>query len=318
MWTKESIQEVVTKDKIVVFAKGTKEVPRCGFSGRAIQIFQSFNKPFEVVDILSDPTIRPALVQFSQWPTTPQIYLDGEFIGGSDIITEMQKSGELEKKVLNSFGEEYKEVQEDERVSITDEAASKVKDFMEDDFEFLRLAVTIKGDDRAYSLELDSHTSAATDLKWKVKGLTVIIAKSMSDLFEKMDVSWVNKNGNEGFAIKEAGTPPALPVPIDIAKADMAQLMRSELEAGKLWIVDVREADEWKSGHGEEAVHLPLSRLEKEWKDSGFDPKDTLIFYCAAGKRSLSAANHFRHKLGFPNTRSLVGGIGNYPANIIS
>ncbi|MDF1663027.1 MAG: Grx4 family monothiol glutaredoxin [Planctomycetota bacterium] len=318
MWTKEAVKDVVTEDKIVVFAKGTKEVPRCGFSARAIQVVQSAGKPFKVVDILSDPSIRPALVAFSSWPTTPQVYLDGEFLGGSDIILELHESGELQKKIANSYGEEYKEVQDNQRVEVTDEAVKMVKEFMETDADFLRLSVQVKEGARAYSLELDSHTSAATDLKWKVKGLTVIVAKTMSELFEKLEVSWVNKDGNEGFAVKEIGNPPALPVPIDIDKADLARLMRSEIKEGKLWIVDVREDDEWKSGHGEEAVHLPLSRLEKVWKDAGFDPKDTLVFYCAAGKRSLSAANHFRHKLGYPNTRSLVGGIGNYPSNIIS
>ena len=318
MWTKEAVKDVVTEDKIVVFAKGTKEMPRCGFSARAIQVVESVGKPFKVVDILSDPSIRPALVAFSSWPTTPQVYLDGEFLGGSDIIMELYESGELQKKIASSYGEEFKEVQDNQRVDVTDEALGKVKEFMETDLEFLRLSVQVKDGDRAYSLELDSHTSAAADLKWKVKGLTVIVAKAMSELFDKLEVSWVNKDGNEGFAVKEVGNPPALPIPIDIDKADLARLMRSEIKDGKLWIVDVREDDEWKSGHGEEAVHLPLSRLEKEWKDKGFDSKDTLVFYCAAGKRSLSAANHFRHKLGFPNTRSLVGGIGNYPSNIIS
>ena len=99
MWTKADVERVVRGNKIVVFAKGTKEQPVCGFSHRAIAILQQVGAPFEVVDIFADPSIRPALIEYSGWPTTPQVFVGGELIGGSDIAMEMYESGELQKKV---------------------------------------------------------------------------------------------------------------------------------------------------------------------------------------------------------------------------
>ncbi len=103
MWTKEDIEKVVTDNKIVVFGKGTKEQPMCGFTHRAIQIMAQVGKPFEVVNIFDDESIRPALVSYSEWPTTPQLFVAGEFIGGSDTALELYETGELQKKVASAF-----------------------------------------------------------------------------------------------------------------------------------------------------------------------------------------------------------------------
>ncbi|MCB9868959.1 MAG: Grx4 family monothiol glutaredoxin [Planctomycetes bacterium] len=99
MWTPETVKDVVSKHRLVIFAKGTKEQPMCGFSHRAIHIMNLVGQPFEVVNIFDDPSIRPALVEFSKWPTTPQLFVDGELIGGSDIVLEMYESGELQQKI---------------------------------------------------------------------------------------------------------------------------------------------------------------------------------------------------------------------------
>ena len=99
MWTTENIKKLVTENPIVLFAKGTKDQPQCGFSHRAIQVMNQIGQPFEVVNIFDDPSIRPALVEYGGWPTTPQLYVNGELIGGSDIVMEMYESGELQAKV---------------------------------------------------------------------------------------------------------------------------------------------------------------------------------------------------------------------------
>ncbi len=101
MWSKQDIDRVVKENKLVVFAKGTKEQPMCGFSHRAIHVMGLMGQPFEVVNIFDDPSIRPALVEYSGWPTTPQVFINGELIGGSDIVMEMYESGELQKKIEN-------------------------------------------------------------------------------------------------------------------------------------------------------------------------------------------------------------------------
>ncbi len=99
MWNKEDISKLVKDNAIVVFAKGTKDQPMCGFSHRAIHVMDQIGKPFEVVNIFDDPSIRPALMEYSGWPTTPQVFINGELIGGSDIVMEMYESGELKKKL---------------------------------------------------------------------------------------------------------------------------------------------------------------------------------------------------------------------------
>ena len=106
MWNSESIQKILDDNKIVIFAKGTKAQPMCGFSHRAIEVMNQVGKPFEVINIFDDETIRPTLAQFSGWPTTPQVFVGGELLGGSDIVLEMLNSGELQKKVTAAFGEE--------------------------------------------------------------------------------------------------------------------------------------------------------------------------------------------------------------------
>ena len=105
MWTPEEVKKVVPEKKIVIFAKGTKDQPMCGFSHRAMEIMKQIGEPFEVVNIFDDETIRPALVEATGWPTTPQIFVGGEMIGGSDIALEMFQSGELQKRVAAAGGD---------------------------------------------------------------------------------------------------------------------------------------------------------------------------------------------------------------------
>mmetsp|Transcript_27766 Transcript_27766/g.61162 ORF Transcript_27766/g.61162 Transcript_27766/m.61162 type:complete len:165 (-) Transcript_27766:257-751(-) len=93
--TKERIQELVDNHPVLVFMKGSKLFPQCGFSNTACQILQSFDIDFHSVDVLSDEAIRQGVKEFSQWPTIPQLYVCGEFLGGSDIMIEMYQSGEL-------------------------------------------------------------------------------------------------------------------------------------------------------------------------------------------------------------------------------
>lgn len=93
--TQERIQSLVDENPVLLFMKGSKLFPQCGFSNTACQILQSFNIDFETVDVLADNSIREGVKVFSQWPTIPQLYVAGEFIGGSDIMIEMYQSGEL-------------------------------------------------------------------------------------------------------------------------------------------------------------------------------------------------------------------------------
>jgi monothiol glutaredoxin len=92
---RDAIVQAIEEHKLILFMKGTPEAPACGFSARTVAILQSLEAPFAAVDVLPDPRIRQELSALSQWPTIPQLFLDGELLGGCDIVTEMYESGEL-------------------------------------------------------------------------------------------------------------------------------------------------------------------------------------------------------------------------------
>ncbi len=93
------IEEIVKANDVVLFMKGTPLFPQCGFSSRAVTILDHLGTPFETVDVLQDPEIRQSIKAYSDWPTVPQLYVKGEFVGGSDIMMEMFQSGELQQLV---------------------------------------------------------------------------------------------------------------------------------------------------------------------------------------------------------------------------
>ena len=94
---RERIEEIVRGNEIVLFMKGTELFPQCGFSSRAVAILEHVGVPFKTVDVLQDPDIRQGVKEYSEWPTIPQLYVKGEFVGGSDIMMEMFENGELQQ-----------------------------------------------------------------------------------------------------------------------------------------------------------------------------------------------------------------------------
>jgi monothiol glutaredoxin len=91
------IEQLVKTNDVVLFMKGTPLFPQCGFSSRAIAILERLGRQYETVDVLQDPEIRQGIKQYSDWPTVPQLYVKGEFVGGSDIMMEMFENGELKE-----------------------------------------------------------------------------------------------------------------------------------------------------------------------------------------------------------------------------
>ena len=96
---KDKIQKLIDSNPVMVFMKGTKLMPQCGFSNNVVQILNSLGMSFETFDVLSDMEIREGIKEYSNWPTIPQVYVKGEFIGGSDILISMYNSGELKEKL---------------------------------------------------------------------------------------------------------------------------------------------------------------------------------------------------------------------------
>ena len=101
--TSERIKSIIASGDVVLFMKGVPAAPQCGFSAAVVQILSGLGVPYKSVDVLSDPQVREGIKEFSNWPTVPQLYIKGEFIGGADIVREMYKTGEL-KALLDQKG----------------------------------------------------------------------------------------------------------------------------------------------------------------------------------------------------------------------
>jgi monothiol glutaredoxin len=99
----EQIRDEIAKNKILIYMKGARNFPECGFSAATIAVFERLGRPFETVNVLTDPERREAIKLYSQWPTIPQVYVDGKFIGGNDIVQELFASGDLHQLVDRAF-----------------------------------------------------------------------------------------------------------------------------------------------------------------------------------------------------------------------
>ncbi len=97
--TQERIEHLIKQNKIMVFMKGNKLMPQCGFSNNVVQILNVLGAPYETFDVLEDAEIRQGIKEYSSWPTIPQVYINGEFVGGSDIMIELYQKGELQQVV---------------------------------------------------------------------------------------------------------------------------------------------------------------------------------------------------------------------------
>jgi monothiol glutaredoxin len=95
---RDRIETLIKSNKVMLFMKGTKQFPACGFSNAVVQILKKESVPFETCNILADGELRQALKEYSSWPTYPQLYVDGKFVGGCDIVTELHQNGELSRE----------------------------------------------------------------------------------------------------------------------------------------------------------------------------------------------------------------------------
>ncbi len=102
MDTQESIKQQIAENKIIIYMKGSPEAPQCGFSAQTVQALMACGEPFAYVDVLSHPEIRAELPNVGNWPTFPQLWVNGELVGGCDIVTEMYQSGELQSLIKDA------------------------------------------------------------------------------------------------------------------------------------------------------------------------------------------------------------------------
>jgi len=289
--TETRIRSLVAESDVLLFMKGNREMPQCGFSATVVRILDSLLPAYQTFDVLSDPNVREGIKEYSTWPTIPQLYIKGEFVGGCDIIQELFQTGEL----AETLGVELPTAA-DVSITITPSAAER-----------LRAAVEQQGGPgRDLHLSIDARFQANLFLG-PTGGDELVVGSNGLEL--RMDR--VSASRADGLTIDVVETPQGPGFKVDNPNAPQVRSMsvadlKALLDAGEAFeLLDVRTVAERETARIEGAT---LMDDEQAARLSAL-PKETMfVFHCHHGGRSQQAAEHFV-ALGFTNVHNVVGGI---------
>ena len=288
--TRERIESTIQKHNIVVFMKGNRSMPQCGFSGRVVQILDSLVDDYATVDVLSDAGIREGIKEYSQWPTIPQIYLKGEFLGGCDIVNELFATGELHEKLGLPAP-----VRVVPTVTVTDAAAKRIREYLErSPGKDLKLSI-----DARFNASLGLAPRDAHDVACESNGITVCMDVSSAERANGITVDLVESGTGAAFKIDNPNAPG------EIKQISAAEVKRLRDSGTTFEFLDVRTPEE------REIATIAGTRLLDQATAAEIErlPKDTmLVLHCHHGGRSQAAAEHFQSR-GFTNVHNLAGGI---------
>jgi len=282
------IDSLVQSNKVVLFMKGNRRMPQCGFSARVVGILDAVVDEYETVDVLSDHEVRTGMKEYSEWPTFPQLYVDGEFLGGCDIVTEMHGNGELHE----ALGVELKEVAPP-NVTITPSAAEAFKGALADSpGASLRFTVTPR-----FQHGLDFGAKGAIDVVVESNGVELVMDRASAERADGVVIDFVTGPAGQGFKIDN----PNAPATVQQVGPAQAQALIAD---GAL-LVDVRTQREW------DTARIPGAKLlaaeGEAWLND--QPTDTpIVFQCHHGGRSQAAAEAYVQR-GFTKVFNLAGGI---------
>ena len=290
--TRQQIESVLGEHKVVLFMKGNKHFPQCGFSARVIKILKETGAAYHTVNVLSDPEIRDGIKEYSDWPTIPQLYVDKEFLGGCDIVTEMFEAGELQEKL----GAPPPKPVAPPTVTITAAAATALKAAAEGD-DVLHLGI-----DESFQYELYFGPAEKGDLVSTAgeSGMTVHFDRASAPRAEGIRIDYVMVDKAQAFRIDN----PNEPARVKTMQVEELKALLASTEAFHL--SDVRTEAERA-----QASIDPRAKLfdEARARELAALPKDTkLVFHCHHGGRSRGAAERFVAQ-GFKNVFNVEGGI---------
>lgn len=287
--TRDTIEKQVGSARVVLYMKGHPRQPMCGFSAKTAGMLDSLLDDYVSVDVLQDEEIREGIKEFGQWPTIPQLYIDGELVGGCDIVTGMFNSGELHEML----GVEKPDRTPPE-ISITPKAAEKIKEAMAG-HTGIELHLQVDPD---FQARFEMAAAEGGEIRSEASGITVLFDVASAQRARGAAIDWVDSVQGEGLSINL----PQAPAPI---KQMSVRELQTQLETGGLTLVDVRSDEEREKASiaGAKAMNADLmTELEAL-------PRETpLAFICHTGARSQVAAEHFR-KLGFTVVSNVAGGI---------
>jgi len=287
---KTQLDDLIKKNKVLLFMKGNKHFPQCGFSAQVIQILKETGTKFETVNVLQDPAVRDGIKEYSSWPTIPQLYVDGEFIGGCDIVKEMFASGDLQKKL----GVEEKPITPP-KVTLDDGAAKAIKAADEGGGDVLRLEINGQ-----YQYDLFFGPKKPGDIEVVSNGVTIAFDKASAKKADGITVAWVETADGGAFKIDNPNEPPRV-------KTLTAPELKKWMDEGKKFeLFDVRTDEERTIAKVDSARALDeagaqhLSSLDKD--------TTPVVLMCHHGMRSRNAAEKILRE-GFKQVYNLDGGI---------
>jgi monothiol glutaredoxin len=294
MDVRDRIEKLVSGNEVVLFMKGTRSAPQCGFSSRVVDLLEEYITDYATVNVLADPEIREGIKDYSSWPTIPQLYVRGTFVGGCDIVTEMGQSGEL----AELLGAGAAEAAAAPQIRITSAARAALDGFRDPQTpRALRLTVT-----RAFEHGLDFDEPGERDVQVSVDGVLVVLDRGSARRADGILIDFVETVEGGGFKIENPHAPPRV-------KPVGSEELQRWLDGEKpMEVFDVRTAAE-RAG-----FHIEGSRLLDEAGKAYLEQLDrdaTLVFYCSAGMRSQAAAQH-AIGMGFREVYNLEGGLSTW------
>ena len=284
------IESLVGSDRVVLFMKGTRMQPQCGFSAATVGILDSLVPEYTTFNVLADQSIREGIKAFSDWPTIPQLYIDREFVGGCDIVKQMFNNGELHEML----GVEAPDRTPPE-VHVSAAAASIVANALAaNPGNGVHLSI-----DGRWQHSFNLGPTEGHEIRAESNGVTLLLDVASAQRAKGLSIDIEETVQGTAFKIDNPNAPPP------VGRMSAADLAAARREAAAPTLVDVRTSDERARAVIEGSIHLDDEGL----MTVSALPRDTkLVFYCHTGVRSLSAAEHFRAE-GFTDVHNLEGGI---------
>jgi len=286
---KGKIENFVHGNRVVLFMKGTRQQPMCGFSARTVAALDSVLPDYVAINVLDDEEIREGIKVYGNWPTIPQLYIDGELVGGCDIVLNMLNSGELHQQL----GLEAPDRTPPE-VTITERAAEKIKEAMQG-HEGIALHFQV---DANWDTQFNLAPPQGQEIVSESNGIRILMDIATAQRARGAVVDWISTMRGEGLAIDLPQAPPPV-------KQMSVQELAEKLKANAVTLVDIRGETERTHAVIQGALILDRATMEK----LEAMPKDTgIAFLCHHGNSSMGAAEYFR-KQGFTNISNVAGGI---------
>jgi monothiol glutaredoxin len=277
----------IAGNPVVLFMKGTRNAPRCGFSARMVELLDGVLDDYVTVDVLEDPMLREGIKQYSSWPTIPQLFVFGEFVGGSDIVSQLYESGELMKKLRVSPPPAPK-------LSLSAAAVRALRAALESPSDHVRLEIT-----RDFENELSVGERKASDVLVSGVEVPFVLDRESASRAENVSIDLVETPDGAAFKIENPSAPPT------VRELSAEDLQKRLAGAEPLRLFDVRTPEELAIARIEAATPLDAASSEEL---ASLDRDTFLVFVCHHGLRSRAAAEQYARR-GFRNVHNLAGGI---------